>query len=208
MSLQSRAQALLDLVEGDRERQCRALVGNARAQAATLLAQARSAARARARQAFAAERQRAAAALAAAEADLATRRRLHAQRRMEALLARARRRLPELLRQRWAAADTRALWVALAVRDAERQFAGGTGTAGGAAAPAWTLHHAEPWPEAERAALAARLGAPRLVADARIGAGLRIVAGSNVVDATLEGLLADRDEIGGRIVGLLEGTVR
>ena len=41
---------------------------------------------------------------------------------------------------------------------------------------------------------------PEAVADERIAAGLRIAAGGNVVDATLTGLLADRDEIGGRLV--------
>jgi len=198
MTLQARTQALLDLVESDRERQCQALLGQARAQAATLLAQARAAARARAHHAFAAERERAAGVLAAAQAELATRKRLHAQRRMEALLARAWVRLPELLRQRWAAPPSRVRWVERALRDAERLFGDSGGPTG------WTMQHALPWPEAERAVLTGRLHAPRFVADARLGAGLRIVAGGNVVDATLEGLLADRDEIGGRIVGLLE----
>jgi hypothetical protein len=70
--------------------------------------------------------------------------------------------------------------------------------------------HGADWPPAERDALAAQVqgwggAAPRFVADARIDAGLRIAAGGNVVDATLAGLLADRDEIGGRLIGELEG---
>jgi hypothetical protein len=38
---------------------------------------------------------------------------------------------------------------------------------------------------------------------AGLGAGLRIVAGRNVVDATLAGLLADREAIGARLLGEL-----
>jgi hypothetical protein len=153
------------------------------------------------KQAFAEQRERAAAALAAAQADLQTRRRLHAQRRIEALLALGWARLPEVLRARWADPAARAAWVAHALAQARGRLG----------PEAWTLQHGEGWPEAEQRALAARFqaelgAAPHFVRDPRIAAGLRIVAGGNVVDATLAGLLADRDEIGGRLVGLLEDS--
>jgi hypothetical protein len=199
MSLEARTRALLDLVAADRRAQCESIVGAARSAAEAQLAQARSEARLRVRQAFAEQRQRAADALAAARADLQTRRRLHAQRRVEALLALAWQRLPAALRERWARPEARARWVAHALAAARNRLPGG----------AWTLQHAPDWPAGESeplaAALQAELGvAPTLVPDARIAAGIRIVAGGNVVDATLAGLIADRDEIGGRLIGLLE----
>lgn len=199
MSLEARTQALLDLVEADRRSQCESIVGAARTAAGIQLAQARVEARARVRRAHAEQRQRAADALAAARADLQTRRRLHAQHHLEALLALAWKRLPEVLRERWAQPGTRAAWVAHALASAHARLPAG----------AWTVQHGPDWPAGECGALAARLHAelgfaPAFVPDARIDAGVRIGAGGNVVDATLAGLLADRDEIGGRLIGLLE----
>jgi hypothetical protein len=201
MSVEARTRALLELVENDRRAQCEAIVGEAQAQAAALLAQARSEARARVRQAYAEQRARTAGALAAAQADLQTRRRLHAQRQVEALLLLAWARLPELLRARWADPAARERWLAHALASARSRLP----------PSGWTLQHGAGWPEAERSALAARLQAesgqtPRFELDARIEAGVRIAAGGNVVDATLAGLLADRDEIGGRLIGLLEAA--
>lgn len=199
MTVRTRMQALLDMVESDREARCRALLDQARAETATLLAQARAQARAQMREAFADERQRARTRIAAAEAELQTRRREHAQRRVEALLVLAWQQLPGVLRQRWRDDAARARWVSMAFEAAR------------AALPrdAWTVVHGPDWPAAERDALAARCreavgGAPGFVVDERIDAGLRIGTGGSVVDATLAGLLADRDEIGGRLIGELE----
>jgi hypothetical protein len=201
MSVEARAQALLDLVEADRTERCAAIVDEARAQAAALRAEACAEARAQVRAAYAEQRLRVANALAAAEAELQTRRRLHAQRQVEALLALAWARLPEVLRMRWDDPGARDRWLAHALASARERLP----------RTAWTLQHGPGWPDAERQALAARLEAelghaPQFVEDARLGAGLRIAAGSNVVDVTLAGLLADRDEIGGRLIGLLEGS--
>ena len=201
MSVEARTRALLDLVEADRRERCEAIVGGARAQAAALLAEARAAARAQVREAYAEQRTRVANALAAAQAELQTRRRLHAQRQVEALLGLAWTRLPEALRARWADRTARERWLAHALASARERLP----------PTAWTLQHGPAWPEDERAALAAKLEAelghaPLFAADPRVDAGLRIAAGGNVVDATLAGLLADRDEIGGRLIGLLEGS--
>jgi hypothetical protein len=195
VTLRSRTQALLDLVEQERAAQCGAILDEARSQAAVLQARTRAESRAAVHQALAEERSRTRAAIAAAQAELHTRQRLHAQRRVEALLALGWRRLPEALRTRWDDATSRSQWTehALALARALLPHTG------------WVIAHGDGWPEPERDALAARLDpAPRFTLDARIDAGLRIAAGGNVVDATLAGLLADRDEIGARLVGLLE----
>ena len=195
MTLDTRSQALLDLVEQDRVAQCNTVIGQAQAQAATLLAQARADARMRVREAFAAERQRAQARIAAARATLQTQRRLHAQRQAAAWLARAWQHLPQALRMRWRDDAARNSWITAAINQAQRLLPPGR----------WRIVHGGHWPEAERQALAARLqrdNATQLAfeVDASIDAGLRVVSGGNRLDATLAGLLADRDEIGARLL--------
>jgi hypothetical protein len=102
--------------------------------------------------------------------------------------------LPAALDDRWRDAASRAAWVTTALGQARRVLAPG----------AWQVTHAPGWPQPEREACAVPPLALRFDSDERIRAGLRVSAAGNVVDATLEGLLADRDEIGGRLVGLLE----
>lgn len=210
MSLAARTDALLALIEDDRRAQCEALLAEARAQADALVAQAHAQARAQVHEALLGERARLADALAAARAELQTRRRLHEQRRVEALLARGWQRLPQLLAERWRGADTRRAWTeqalarALALLPRPGQPDGAAADAG-----AWTIAWGADWPEAERLDIAARIAqrtgaAPAWRQDARIAAGLRIGAAGNVVDATAAGLLADRDEVGGRLIGLLQ----
>jgi hypothetical protein len=140
MTVEQRAQALLDLVEADRRAQCEAIAAEAATQAAALVAQARSQARARARLALAEERTRAEATVAAARADLLTRRRLHAQRRVEALLALGWQLLPVALHERWQAADTRRQWIDSALARARAVLPRG----------AWQIAHGPGWPQDEQ----------------------------------------------------------
>src|SRR5512135_836678 len=199
MTLERRTEALLELVETDRRTRSDALIAEARARSAALVAQAHADARARMRDAWTEERQRAHERVAAALANLQTRRRLHDQQRGAALLELGWRRLPGALRDRWRDARCRDLWTAAVVNDATRLLRAGR----------WCIVHAPDWPEAERQALAARLARDHdiqseFVADAAIDAGLRIVAEGNVVDGTLTGLLADRDDIGAKLLRHLE----
>jgi hypothetical protein len=198
MTLHSRTQALLDLVEQDRRAQCAAILQEAQADAAARLAQARSEARARVREAFAEERQRAQTRLDAARATLQTRLRLHEQRHASAWLSLGWQRLPQALRERWRDQTARGLWVQAALAAARRVLPAGP----------WRIVHAEGWPVTEREALTARLreelgSAPVFTLDAALDAGLRIGANGNRVDATLAGLTAERDEIGARLLALL-----
>lgn len=48
--------------------------------------------------------------------------------------------------------------------------------------------------------------APQCIADPRIRGGLKIAADGNVVDGTLDGLLADHDDIGGRLLRAIEAA--
>ena len=194
MTLERRAQALLDLVEGDRSAQCEAILAEAQARAAALVAEARAEARARIREVFVEEPRR-----ARARAKLNTRRRLHDQQRTAALLERGWRRLPDALRGRWQEDGTRRAWIDAVVTAASRMLP---------RAP-WRIAHDPGWPPDERQAVGARIAsefgaAPVFVADAAIVAGLRIAAGGNVIDGTLGGLLADRAEVGAKLLRHLE----
>ena len=201
MTLESRTQALLDLVQADRERQCDTILGEANERAAALLKQAHAEARARVHQAFAEERQRSAERVAAAQAQLETRRRLYRQKRASAWLASAWQRLPDALLRRWAQDDTRRAWIGLVVAGA------------GAVLPrsTWTIAHPPTWSAAEQQESAREASrdyglTPQFVADPAIRAGFRISANGNLVDGTADGLIADRDAIGGNLLHRLEGT--
>ena len=199
MTLERRTQALLDLVEVDRRTQCDAILAEARGRASALLAQTHADSRTRMREVFAEERRRANELKAAALAKLQNRRRLHQQQRTAALLALGWQRLPDALRHRWNDGNTRDIWVAAIVAMARRVLP----------RTQWRIHHGPDWPAVERQAIGACASrdveaAPTFVEDTGIDAGLRITSGGNVVDGTLPGLIADRVEVGARLLGHLE----
>ena len=199
MTLESREQALLALVERDRAAQCDALVAEATGRAAALLQGAHAEALARMREVFAEERRRAHESLAAARAKLATRQRLHDQRRTAALLALAWQRLPDAVRLRWRDGALRRRWVDAILAAALKVLPRSQ----------WRIMHGPDWPVAERQALLARVApnldaAPASDEDAGIVAGLRIAAGGNVVDGTLAGLVEDRAQVGAQLLRQME----
>jgi hypothetical protein len=191
----SSEQALLDLIESDRARQCALILGQAQARAAAERQQAQAAARHRMRQTFAEQRQRMQQELAAARAQCATQQRLHDQRRIAALLQLAWQQLPAVLHSLWQQPAARHAWVNSAVAAARAQMPGGP----------WHFVHAADWPAAEREALSAALTpAPSFAPDAGIRAGLKIVAGGNTIDATDSGLLLDRSAVESQLLRVLE----
>jgi hypothetical protein len=199
MTLARREEALLVLVERDRVAQCDAILADARGRAAALLDAARADALARVREVFAEERRRAHETVAAARAKLQTRRRLHDQHRSAALLALAWQRLPDALRARWRDDAARRPWVDAILAAALKVLPRAQ----------WRVVHGPDWPASERQALLTRVApeldtAPAFDNVADIVAGLRIAAGGNVVDGTLSGLVADRAEVGAKLLRHLE----
>lgn len=197
MNLQQRTAALLDLVEQYKARRCAELLEPAQAEARAAIRAALSEARRRVSTAIAEERKRRALEVGAVEAALATDRRLAAQRHAVHLLSGAWRELRTRLIARWAAAPTRAQWVETHLQRALRAVPTGAG---------WRIEYHPLWTESERAHALERLKAGgvdtvRFVEAADIVAGFRIVGGHNVLDATLDGLLADRTQLEG---GLLQ----
>jgi len=191
--------ALLELIDNDRARQCAQILGDAHGRAAALRGDAHVQARARMRQAFQEQREGRREQIAAAQARLATHRRLHEQQRSAALLRLAWQQLPAELRSLWQQPVARSAWVNQVLASAQARMPRGP----------WRIVHAPDWPAAEREALAQRLAAasgvtPRFEADTAIDAGLKIVCEGNVIDGTLDGLLADRAELEARLLRQLE----
>lgn len=199
MSLEARRTALLALVEADRLRQREALLDTANAQADALRRQARAQARAHIRQALDEARERRAGALAAAEARRQTRERLARQHHDSDALAAAWATLPEEMERRWHEPAARALWIANALSRAARELDGVGGR--------WTVRHAAGPAAAELAAAVADApAAVDVIVDPGSRGGLRIARDGNVLDASIAGLLGDRDAVSAAILRGL-GTV-
>ncbi len=193
--IEGHTRALLDLIEADRVRQCTQILGAANTKAAAQRAQAHADARARLRHAFEEQRLRRRERIAAAQAQLATRRRLHEQQRVAALLRLAWEQLPGELLALWREPAARAAWLAHVLEFARERLPGGV----------WRIVHGPDWPATQQQALAAQCDAtPQFHADPEISAGLKILADSNVLDATLGGLLTERAEFEARLLRRLE----
>jgi hypothetical protein len=200
MNLQQRTSALLDLVEQYKTRRCAELLEPAQAEARATIRAALAEARRRVSTAIAEERKRRALEVGAVEAALATDRRLAAQRHAVQLLAGAWLDLRARLIARWTAAPTRARWIDAHLRRALQAV---PPTAG------WRIEHHPLWGAAERAREHERLREGgvtevRFVEATDIAAGFRIVGGHNVLDATIDGLLADRTQLEGRLLQHLQ----
>lgn len=197
MNLEQRTTALLELVEQYKARRFAELLEPARAEAREALRTALVDARRRVTTAIAEERKRRTVEVGAIEAALATDRRLAAQRHAVHLLSGAWSDLRARLIARWDAAPTRAQWVESHLQRAVRAVPAGKG--------GWRVEYHAAWSEPERARQHDRLRAQGVAPvhfeeDPGIAAGFRIIGGHNVLDATLDGLLADRTQLEGRLL--------
>lgn len=202
MKLAETERALLAVVEADRKRRVDAILDEAASRADAILKEAHERARREVRDAILAARLRAEERIITLGARLATARRLSEQRRAAGILAAEWASLPEALLARWRRPETRRRWARHAIRAALSRLP----------RSGWRIEHPVDWPDEERAELAAALAseldaAPGFAADAAIQAGLRVHAGQNVVDVTFDGLLADREAIGARLLSLTRKEV-
>lgn len=205
MNLEAKALALIAIAERFRESHCAALLASAAEASRRMLAEARRSARKRLHEALDGDRTRIAEDIAGAQARLVTARRVRVQKRMAAALGRAWPRLEQALLERWQSPAGRAAWV-------ERHLAIARAVLPQAA---WTIVHPPQWPAAERDQAARWLrehgiAQVSFAPDARLAAGIRVVCdtacGTNLLDASLEGLLADRAQIEGRLLHHLGET--
>jgi hypothetical protein len=197
MNTDEREQALLRLVQEERDKACRGLLAEAEARARAIKRDAYRRERAALHERIAAERQRAEGLLRAAAAERATAERRLGEQADARLIAAAWPVLREQLAERWADAGSRGQWVSAALAQARRRLPHTT----------WTIRHAAGWPRVERDTALAGLAAdgiptPALRADGGLGAGLVIAAGGAVLDMSLEGLLRDRARVEARLLAL------
>ena len=198
MKLEQHALDLLKVAEDYRVDHRQALLDQATAESRAILKAAHLAARRELRSMLAPEHERLAAEIAAAEAKLVTQRRMHAQRRIVGMLKHAWPRLAQALRERWETPAGRAAWVAQHLSIALLALP----------AAGWVIRHPHNWSAPEREETSQWLQAhgiedARCEADAALLAGIRVVCGLNVLDASLDGLLADRTQIDGRLLHYL-----
>jgi hypothetical protein len=200
MKLAERTNALMAVVEDHRRKRCVALLEPAHEEAHTQLIAVLDDAHRRVRTALAEERARLNAEVGAAEAALATERRLVAQRQAAHTLERGWRQLRDLLIKRWLDPLQRQRWVTSQLLRAADALAGRGDT--------WQVAYEAAWTESERAAVQhafSRRGV-KLQCEPRrtLVAGLIVTCGHNVLDASLDGLLADRLAIEGRLLQLMQ----
>jgi hypothetical protein len=219
MNIEESAKTLLKLVENYRSQECRDAIDKARAEAAEVLRRAWRRERDHLHTSIEAERSRARTLIQAARAERATRERTSGDRLNADLLALAWPRLRALLEARWRDPVGRETWVARALEQALGAFPAGP----------WTVRHASDWvaPEAAEpcvevaAKLRARLAAKsqakssygagtalRFLADPTLAAGLIVTGGAAILDASLEGLMTDRQRLEARLLALLAARDR
>jgi hypothetical protein len=199
MNLAERTDALLALVEQYRADRCVALQQPADAEARKLVRAALADGRRRVDTAIAEERKRLRGVVGALEAALHTERRLVAQQHEVRLLVKAWDDLRTALVARWADPQQRARWVESHLARARTAFAGDD--------QRWHIRHHTAWSAGERQAAATGLEKLGLAVDfeedSQIGAGFIVACGHNVLDASLDGLLAERAPLEGRLLQLL-----
>jgi vacuolar-type H+-ATPase subunit H len=197
MTTKSAERALLDAVDSAYHEQVEAILAEAEDRSQVIMREAHERARRSVRTAFLEAKERAEERIVTLQARAATERRLHEQRRAAKILEAEWALLPKALAERWGNAGVRRRWALHAARVALDQLP----------REGWQIEHPADWTESERSELAAEVTpalveAPAFVTDMSVKAGLRIRAGHNVLDATLDGLLADREAIGARLLSM------
>jgi len=199
VSLERQVRAMIRVAEEYRAERCQALLETAALKAKRIMAQAHAAARSSLRAALTETREELDVAIAEAETELVSLRRVDAQRRLAAALDACLPALQRTLRGRWQSPSGRTAWVRqhLAVAIADLPSTG------------WRIHHAPGWPPGEREETQgwlrnAGIGETLFEPDPGIEAGIRVRCGPNLLDASFDGLLADRALINGRLLHYLQ----
>lgn len=200
MNLAERTDALLAVVDDHWRKRCASLLEPAYEEAHNQLVVALDDSHRRVRTALSEERARLNAEVGAVEAALATERRLVSQRQAVHTLQRGWRLLRELLIARWLDPLHRQRWVTSQLQRAADALAG--------RGENWHVAYEAAWTDSERAAVqqAYRHRGVNLQCEPRerLVAGLVVTCGHNVLDASLDGLLADRMAIEGRLLQLMQ----
>ena len=201
--LDLQVQSVLEALGTQQDSRCREIESAAARKAEQLLNETRHRMRERVHRAVTEERQRRETALLESRHRIETARRRRVQARYRDFLQDAMPLLQAELEQCWQDTETRQSWCEMLLGEAADRLPG----------ERWTIEHPEDWSGSEtqwlaRAFAARDLPKPAFVADAEIAAGLRVRLGSACLDATLEGLLADRDAVEARLLAAWERQLR
>lgn len=201
-NVQAPRDALIGLITATREARSSEILEQAREQAHARVRAAFHEARVRVSRAVEEERVRAHGMLALNEARLETHNRQRYQDAVQHMLARTRYRLDAALQARWQTPEQRRLWLGHLIEQALKSLP----------ATPWQVEHPTGWDGAELAPWRERIeahagAAPTLRSDDRVAGGLRIQAGGAILDATIEGLLADELAVQARLLALLEAAL-
>jgi hypothetical protein len=198
MKLEETERRLVGVVEDWRDDECLRLLDRARDEALELLRSTYKRARQHLREAADAERAAARGRIASARAELQTLRRRHEQQLGSIVLAAAWERLPQTLAERWADPEARGAWIRSTAAQALARLPRGR----------WVVRHALCFQPTDYDTLLQSLGdpgalEPELVSDPGLDAGLVIECAGVCLDASVRGLLADRDAVEARLLALL-----
>ncbi len=198
MTVEEQESQLTALVEEYRKRECRNALEKARGKAARLTRQAYKEAREHLHQAVVKERRRAIARIHAAQAELQTKRRLHAQRAAFATLETGWEQLESRLRECWEDEAGRKSWTAAVIREAWVRLP----------RQEWLVYHPTSWPAEEILNFARDVSVslehpPGFRPDPAIEAGLIVASGTTSLNVSLRGLLADRGTVEARLLALM-----
>jgi len=196
MSASDQELALLRLVEEDRARRCAEILAAAESQAAELRRQAHREARERVRAALAEARERLQRQIAAAAAQLQTRQRLAQQDCDTRMLDQAFTALPGALIARWQQPATRRQWLDFAMHQAAQLLP----------RTRWRIEHAPGLTPGDIGSVSAWAESTEWEEDAGLGAGVRIHSNGNCIDASLPGLLSDRENLASALLQAWEQT--
>jgi hypothetical protein len=191
--------SMLAALKAQQDRRCRDIESAVGHKADQLLAESRDRMRKRMHKAVVEERQRRETALLDARHRIETARRRRVQREYREFLQDAAPMLAAELERRWRDVESRRSWCETAIGEAAARLAGDT----------WTVEHPGEWSGddtkwLERAFELRELPRPVLREDTAIVAGLRIRLGSACLDATTDGLLANRRTVEGRLLAAWE----
>lgn len=191
--------SVLDALRAQQDRRCREIMSSASRKAAQLLADSRRRMRERVHAAVVEERQRHETALLESRHRIETAARRAVQQHYREFLHDTVPLLGEELERRWRDPQTRRAWCEMLIGEAADRIDATT----------WTVEHAGDWSRddtrwLEQAFAARELPPPELHEDPDIVAGLRVRLGPACLDATRDGLLADRHAVEAMLLAALE----
>ncbi len=194
----AQADALLDEIERQTGGECSAVAAAADSEAHDIVARAREAARRHVHDALAELRSEGARRLSQARAQADTDARRRAQQRAGEIVRRAWPLLMEALAARWRDPVARAAWIGGAGRQARERLRFSQ----------WNVERPDEWSAEEQGTFCTSLNADvcnvTFIVDPALTAGIRIKTANLTLDATPEGLLADRADIAAQLLAELD----